>query len=642
MSIRLIIKDEVNIKFENLPLPVRKKLAAEFKYDKPNAQYQPACKLGRWDGKVALFGIGGTGYIHQLERILTIFESLKITLDEVVDQRIPFTYTPTQITSTFWADRGKTWPVGHALAGQPIVLYDYQVDIVNRFLESPQSVQEVATGAGKCLAYHTPIDLITPNGRLTTPIGKFIEWIEDSEHTQLINNVEMSIAHLNYMANTPTGPTPIRHVIKKELPNGLIITLPQNIKIDCANHHLFLQNGLNVAASSLTIGSTVDTKNGPTVVLDIQPSDTTTYYDIGIDYPHLYYDANGIIHHNTITTATLAYIAEPHGRTIVIVPNKSLVEQTEEDFITVGLDVGVYFGDRKDLYKTHTICTWQSLNVLHKKSDNDPQLVVTLSKFLHNVTAVIVDECHTTRADVLRTLLTQHLGNASIRWGLTGTIPKEPYEYESLYASVGPLIGGIAAHELQEQGYLSNCHVHVLQTIDPYSFTSYAREIDYLSTSPERLSHLVSMINEVSENGNTLVLVNRIATGNMLKQLLSALSGVDVPFISSKISVKNRKTEYDEIKTSDNKNIIATYGVASVGLNIPRLFNLVLVDSGKGFIRVIQSIGRGLRRAHDKDHVNIYDITSTLKFSKRHLTIRKRFYKEAQYPFTIKKVDWQS
>jgi superfamily II DNA or RNA helicase len=86
---------------------------------------------------------------------------------------------------------------------------------------------------------------------------------------------------------------------------------------------------------------------------------------------------------------------------------------------------------------------------------------------------------------------------------------------------------------------------------------------------------------------------------------------------------------------------VATYGVAAVGINIPRIFNLVLLEPGKSFTRVIQSIGRGIRKAEDKDFVQIWDITSTCKFSKRHLTKRKVFYNEAHYPFTIKKVEWQ-
>ena len=94
-------------------------------------------------------------------------------------------------------------------------------------------------------------------------------------------------------------------------------------------------------------------------------------------------------------------------------------------------------------------------------------------------------------------------------------------------------------------------------------------------------------------------------------------------------------------RSSTNKIIIATYGVAAVGINIPRIFNLVLIEPGKSFVRVIQSIGRGIRKAEDKDFVQIWDVTSTCKFSKRHLTKRKQFYKEANYPFTVEKADWQ-
>jgi superfamily II DNA or RNA helicase len=111
--------------------------------------------------------------------------------------------------------------------------------------------------------------------------------------------------------------------------------------------------------------------------------------------------------------------------------------------------------------------------------------------------------------------------------------------------------------------------------------------------------------------------------------------------VSGATKSKARKDEYDEFAITDDKVAVATYGVAAVGINIPRIFNLVLVESGKSFTRVIQSIGRGIRRAEDKDFVQIWDITSTCKFAKRHLTKRKQFYKEANYPFSIEKIEWQ-
>jgi len=111
-------------------------------------------------------------------------------------------------------------------------------------------------------------------------------------------------------------------------------------------------------------------------------------------------------------------------------------------------------------------------------------------------------------------------------------------------------------------------------------------------------------------------------------------------FVSGSMKTSDRKDQYDEVKTSDNKVIVATYGVAAVGINIPRIFNLLLLEPGKSFVRVIQSIGRGIRKAEDKDHVEIWDLTSSAKFSKRHLATRKKYYEEAGYPYQLQKVKY--
>ena len=334
----------------------------------------------------------------------------------------------------------------------------------------------------------------------------------------------------------------------------------------------------------------------------------------------------------TIMTATLSKICERYGRTMVIVPNKSLVEQTEEDYRNVGLDVGVYYGDRKELNKTHTICTWQSLNILDKKSHDTETL--TLAEFTEGVAAIIIDEVHQAKADVLKKLLTINFANAPIRWGLTGTVPKEKFEYESIRCSIGEVIHRVTANQLQEKGILAQCHVNVLQVTDIKEFRNYADEYKYLVTDSTRLDWMSAKIKEIVATGNTLVLVNRIETGEMLIERIP-----DAVFVSGKVKTKDRKDEYDEVKTSHDKLIVATYGVAAVGINIPRIFNLVLLEPGKSFVRVIQSIGRGIRKAEDKDFVQIWDITSSCKYAKRHLTERKKFYKDAKYSFVVIKTD---
>jgi len=485
MSCRLIIQDEVNIKLEGLDVDVRRKLSNALKFEVPYARYMPQYKLGRWDGKVAFFGIGGTGYVNHLDTVVSILQKENVEIVDIVDQRHPIQLNFTPVTKDYWKDRGIQWPKGHPAEGEDIILRDYQVEAINNFLDNPQSLQQIATGAGK-----------------------------------------------------------------------------------------------------------------------------------------------------TITTATLSHISEPYGRSLVIVPNKSLVEQTEEDYINCGLDVGVYFGDRKQLGKTHTICTWQSLNILDKKT-KDGSAVLSLAEFLEGVSTIIIDEVHQAKAEVLKKLLTQNLRNAPIRWGLTGTIPKEKFEFESIHASIGPVIGQITAKELQDKGVLAECHVNVVQLIDVVEHRDYQSELKYLVTDSNRLEYIGKLLNTVSQSGNTLILVDRISAGQQLADLIPGST-----FVSGTVKVKDRKETYDEIKEGTNKVIIATYGVAAVGLNIPRIFNLVLIEPGKSFVRVIQSIGRGVRKAKDKDFVQIWDLTSTCKYAKRHLTQRKKFYKEAQYPFTIEKVEW--
>ena len=484
MECKLIIKDEVNVKLEGLDLTTRKDLVNKFKYEIPGARYLPAVRLGRWDGKVAYFQLGGSTYINLLPDILPVLDQrgYDIDVEDIREYRTTFDFE--QVTEDTFADI--LWPKGHPAAGKPIVLRDYQIEIINKFLENPQCMQEVATGAGK-----------------------------------------------------------------------------------------------------------------------------------------------------TIMTAALSASVEKYGRSIVIVPSKSLVTQTEADYINMGLDVGVLFGDRKEYTKTHTICTWQSLNALVKNSKNY-ETDVTIGEFIEGVVCVMVDEAHSAKADALKSMLTTIFARVPIRWGLTGTVPKEEYAFQALHCCIGPVIGRLSASELQEAGHLSNCHVNIVQLADYVEYKDYQAELKYLLETEDRLDYIAELINKIAETGNTLVLVDRVGPGKLLASKIN-----NAVFVSGATKAKDRKDEYDDVAISDDKVIVATYGVAAVGINIPRIFNMVLLEPGKSFVRVIQSIGRGIRKAEDKDFVQIWDITSTCKFAKRHLTKRKAFYKDANYPFSVEKAEWK-
>lgn len=340
----------------------------------------------------------------------------------------------------------------------------------------------------------------------------------------------------------------------------------------------------------------------------------------------------------TLTIATMCRQVEKLGRTIIVVPNKQLIGQTLEDFKMLGLDAGVYYGDQKDWGKQHTICTWQSLDRLNKDSKptkKDPkESDENIAAFSEGVIAIICDECHQADASALRTILTKVFKDVPIRWGLTGTMPKEDFKILSITASLGKVINTLRAADLQERGVLSNCEIHIIQVQDDRKFNSYHDEHDYLVNDPDRVDMLSKFIDNVGNTGNTLVLVQNIPTGKKLAKLIP-----NSVFISGSVKVSDRNDEYAEVATNDNLIIIATYGVASTGINVPRIFNLVLLEPGKSFIRTIQSIGRSLRRASDKDFATIYDVCASTKYSKRHLTERKKYYKEQAYPFQVIKAD---
>jgi len=165
----IVIRDEVNCKIEGLDLDARRALVKKFKYQVPYARYLPAVRLGRWDGCVSFFQLGGSSYTNLLPEILPVLEEFDYDID-LDDQR---TYSSRialePVHEGSFADR--VWPQGHPQAGEPIMLRDYQVVVINNFLTNLQSLQEIATGAGKCLAGDTELCLEIDEN---SSFGKFI------------------------------------------------------------------------------------------------------------------------------------------------------------------------------------------------------------------------------------------------------------------------------------------------------------------------------------------------------------------------------------------------------------------------------------------------------------------------------------
>lgn len=154
---KIVISNETNCKIAGLELSTRKRLTNKFKYEIPGARFTPACRLGRWDGTKTFFQLGGSTYINLLPEILPILEEegYYIELEDTREYNNSFALDPVQEDSYSHI----VWPAKHPLEGQPIMLRDYQVDAINNFLGDTQSIQQLATGAGKCLDGNTKITL---------------------------------------------------------------------------------------------------------------------------------------------------------------------------------------------------------------------------------------------------------------------------------------------------------------------------------------------------------------------------------------------------------------------------------------------------------------------------------------------------
>lgn len=366
------------------------------------------------------------------------------------------------------------------------------------------------------------------------------------------------------------------------------------------------------------------------------------YFGFEVDNNNLYIMENWWVQHNsgkTLLSAALCRKVKPFGKVVLIVDGKDLCFQTADELNKFGCDAGVVGCGLREFGHDVSVCTWQTINSISKKS-KDSLNKEELKTLVDGVVAMIFDEVHRCKGNEVKKVAEQVFSNVPIRWGLTGTIPKQKIDYYNLATAIGPVLDeNVQAKELQDKGFLSNCQVNCIRLKDDYKFFTWDDEKEYLASNTDRLAFMASLISGiVQQQKNTLVLVDRIVTGETLEKMLIE-KGVDAIFLQGSVKSAKRFEEYKKFANEDNKCVIAIDKIASTGLNIPRLFNIVFIDYGKAFTKTIQSIGRGLRRALDKDFVTIYDISSTTHYSREHFNNRIHYYEDAQYPYQVMNID---
>jgi len=327
----------------------------------------------------------------------------------------------------------------------------------------------------------------------------------------------------------------------------------------------------------------------------------------------------------TLVCGTLSKIYSAFGNVVVIVPNIDLAVQTQYTFKQIGIDAGLWYGEIKD-HKRVTIATWQSL-------DKFPELFA-------NVVCVIVDEVHQAKAKTLNEMLTGPAANVPFRFGCTGTLPKEELFRLQIEACLGKPMFVLRTWQLQNEGVLADTNIYQVQLndmgnhryakrVEKFQFEDWAEELNWLYSDVDRLAYIAELIGNIRDNsGNTLILVPYRKHGKALQELIPnsmSLDGRD----------KNRMDKYERFNQTDDNILICTYGIASTGIDIPRIFNLVTLEPGKKFEKVMQVLGRGLRKAADKHRLNVYDVCSNHGMSANQATKRRKLYKDARQKLEI-------
>jgi len=232
--------------------------------------------------------------------------------------------------------------------------------------------------------------------------------------------------------------------------------------------------------------------------------------------------------------------------------------------------------------------------------------------------------------------------DAKYRVGLTGTLDGKNVNQLILEGHFGPVFRTTTSSDLMEKGFLAKLNVEIVILKHHHrTFTTYNDEIEYLGECDERNHYICELANELK--GNVLVLFTRVeGHGIPLHERMQELTNRPTHIIHGGTDVHQREGVREIAETSHNNIIFGSYGTMSTGVNIKNLHHVVFASPSKSRIRVLQSIGRGLRKGKGKDECMLYDIADDFRkphgrsnFTLNHLAERIRFYIDESFEYCI-------
>ncbi|NDB78586.1 DEAD/DEAH box helicase [archaeon] len=325
-------------------------------------------------------------------------------------------------------------------------------------------------------------------------------------------------------------------------------------------------------------------------------------------------------------------------KVLMIVPTVNLVTQMKSDFEEYAINIDslpvqeVYAGRTKEVSSPIMISTWQSLQNLERD-------------WFDQFDTVVVDETHLATGNTLQKIL-NYCNHADFRVGLTGTLTGEKIHEMLLIGAIGEPKKIITTSELIDNEMLSDLKIKclILNHKDSPPKMNYQEEIAYLISHQKRNDFIINLAKSLK--GNTLILFNYVENHGVVlyEQITEEIEDKNIFFMSGETKAELRENIRQHVRNNHSDNIIlASSGVFSTGVNIPALHNVIFSSPTKSKIRVLQSVGRILRKHDSKNVATVYDIADKLYTTKKnyvftHFEERYKYYIEED--FDVKYYDY--
>ena len=338
---------------------------------------------------------------------------------------------------------------------------------------------------------------------------------------------------------------------------------------------------------------------------------------------------------------------EMDKKVIIIVPTTSLVEQMYKDFADYSSDDPefdveedvhrIYSGKEKQFEQSVVITTWQSAIKLNQ---------IWFQQF----GCVVGDEAHTFKAKSLTTIMSR-LSLADMRVGTTGTLDGGQVNELTLVGNFGPVYKVTSTQTLIDSNTLADLKIEALvlkysdETRKSFGKKKYAEEIDFLVSHEKRNRFIANLA--LDQKGNSLVLYNLVKKHGepLFKQIRDRAKNRKVFFVSGSVNAEEREKIREITEQEKNAIIVASVGTFSTGINIKSLNNIIFASPTKSQIRVLQSIGRGLRKSNNGQGTVVYDIADDLSWKSRknytlnHAISRVKIYDKESFKYKIHSIN---